>query len=89
MSPARAVCNGDGRHDTMKFLLHIGHHKTATLFLQREVFPHHPHMHFVPPPETKDVFLRTGSFHFEGARHWREKGVAAGTRRAIGVWPPC
>ena len=64
----------------MKFLVHIGHHKTASSFLQREVFPNHPQIHFVPPATTKDLFLRVGAFHFDAdaARRWlRETADAA------------
>lgn len=44
---------------TVRVALHIGYHKTATTWLQREILPRHPQVAVYPPgPVRADPFLR-------------------------------
>ena len=63
--------------------VHIGYHKTATTWLQREVFPHHPVLHpYVSGRVWNEPFLRCivaetdGEFAAVRARAVYENGVA-------------
>jgi hypothetical protein len=64
-------------------VVHIGFHKTATTWLQHEVFPHHPHLRsYVQGPVWDDPFLRCiiadsdRRYDSERARSEYEAGLA-------------
>lgn len=72
-------------HDNIRSprsVVHIGYHKTATTWLQRELFPRATSHDMISRKQVQDIFLAPGGLHFCPVEA-REKLAVAGRNRPL------